>query len=117
MERRVALVFTDVKASISGSIRRLGKSYVVTVTARNIATGDPLVAAEAEATNKEHVMDALSKVATQVRRKLDESIDSIQKLDTPLGQATTPSLAAFEAYALETQSMSSGGYSQDNLHP
>jgi eukaryotic-like serine/threonine-protein kinase len=89
-----------IKASISGSIRRLGKAYVVTVTARNIATGDPLVTEEAEATNKEHVMDALSKVATQVRRKLGESIDSIQKLDTPLGQATTPSLAAFEAYAL-----------------
>jgi class 3 adenylate cyclase/TolB-like protein len=89
-----------IKASISGSIRRLGKAYVVTVTARNIATGDLLVTEEAEAASKEHVMNALSKVATGVRRKLGESIDSIQKLDTPLGQATTPSLDAFEAYAL-----------------
>jgi len=35
-----------------------------------------------------------------MRAKLGESLSSIQKLDTPLGQATTPSLDAFRAYAL-----------------
>ena len=89
-----------IRASISGSIRPLGSAYVVTITARNIATGDSLVTEEAEAVNKEHVMDALSKAATRVRRKLGESVESIRKLDTPLGQATTSSLPAFEAFAL-----------------
>jgi eukaryotic-like serine/threonine-protein kinase len=89
-----------ITASISGSIRKLGTAYVVTITARNITTGDSLVTEEAEAVDKEHVMGALSKAAARVRRKLGESVESIQKLDTPLGQATTPSLPAFEAYAL-----------------
>jgi tetratricopeptide (TPR) repeat protein len=35
-----------------------------------------------------------------MRTQLGESLDSIQKLDTPLGQATTPSLDAFRAFAL-----------------
>ncbi len=35
-----------------------------------------------------------------MRARLGESLSSIQKLDTPLGQATTPSLEAFRAYAL-----------------
>jgi eukaryotic-like serine/threonine-protein kinase len=89
-----------IKASISGSIRKLGSAYVVSVTARAIASGDTLVTEEAEAADKEHVMDALSRVAARVRRKLGESVDSIRKLDTPLGQATTSSLPAFEAFAL-----------------
>ena len=35
-----------------------------------------------------------------MRGRLGESLASIQKLDTPFGQATTPSLEAFRAYAL-----------------
>ncbi len=46
------------------------------------------------------MLDALDRVATGMRGRLGESLSSIQKLDTPLGQATTPSLEAFRAYAL-----------------
>jgi hypothetical protein len=35
-----------------------------------------------------------------MRGKLGEDLASIKKLDTPFGQATTPSLEAFRAYAL-----------------
>jgi eukaryotic-like serine/threonine-protein kinase len=89
-----------VKAYLAGSIAKLGNAYVINVSAKEISTGDDIVSEEAQARNKEHVLGALGKVATAMRGRLGESLGSIQKLDTPLGQATTPSLEAFQAYAL-----------------
>ncbi len=89
-----------VKAILTGTIANLGKEYVITLTAQNTATGDEIVSEQAQAADKEHVLDALSKAATAMRGKLGEDLSSIKKLDTPFGQATTSSLEAFRAYAL-----------------
>lgn len=89
-----------VKAYLSGSIAKFGNSYIITETAQNTRTGDDIASEQAEAADKEHVIEAIGKVATAMRARLGESLGSIQKLDTPLGQATTPSLEAFRAYAL-----------------
>jgi class 3 adenylate cyclase/tetratricopeptide (TPR) repeat protein len=89
-----------IKAYLTGTIDKLGNAYVINTTAVNTENGDNIASAEAQAADKDHVLDALSSVATTMRNKLGESLDSIQKLDTPLGQATTPSLEAFRAFAL-----------------
>jgi serine/threonine protein kinase/tetratricopeptide (TPR) repeat protein len=89
-----------VKAIITGTIANLGKQYVITLTAQNTATGDEIVSQQAQAPDKEHVLEALGKAAAAIRGKLGEDLESIKKLDTPFGQATTPSLEAFRAYAL-----------------
>ena len=89
-----------VKAILTGSIAPLGKAYVVTLDAQNTASGDDIASEEATAPDKEHVLDALNQVATAMRAKLGESLSSIQRLNAPFGQATTPSLEAFRAYAL-----------------
>ena len=89
-----------VKAILTGTIANLGKQYVVTLTAQNTATGDEIVSEQAQAPDKEHVLDALGKAAAAIRGKLGEDLESIRKLDTPFGQATTTSLEAFRAYAL-----------------
>src|SRR5271154_4739387 len=89
-----------VKAILTGSIAPLGKAYVVTLNAQNTANGDDIASEEATATDKEHVLDALNQVSTAMRAKLGESLASIQRLNAPFGQATTPSLEAFRAYAL-----------------
>ena len=89
-----------VKAILTGTIASLGKEYVITLTAQATATGDDIASVQTQAPDAEHVLDALDKAATGMRAKLGESLSSIQKLDTPLGQATTPSLDAFRAYAL-----------------
>jgi eukaryotic-like serine/threonine-protein kinase len=89
-----------VKAILTGTIANLGKEYVITLTAQNTATGDEIVSQQAQAPDKEHVLDALGKAAAAIRGKLGEDLESIKKLDTPFGQATTPSLEAFRAYAL-----------------
>ena len=89
-----------VKAILTGSIAPLGKAYVVSLDAQNTASGDDIASEEATAPDKEHVLDALNQVATAMRAKLGESLSSIQRLNAPFGQATTPSLEAFRAYAL-----------------
>ncbi len=89
-----------VKAILTGTIANLGKEYVITLTAQNTATGDEIVSEQAQAPDKEHVLDALGKAAAAMRAKLGEDLESIKKLDTPFGQATTTSLEAFRAYAL-----------------
>src|ERR1700722_17290340 len=89
-----------VKAILTGTIANLGKQYVITLSAQNTATGDEIVSEQAQAPDKEHVLEALGKAAAAMRGKLGEDLESIKKLDTPFGQATTSSLEAFRAYAL-----------------
>jgi serine/threonine protein kinase/tetratricopeptide (TPR) repeat protein len=89
-----------IKAILTGTIANLGKQYLITLTAQNTATGDQIATVEAQAAGKEAVLDTLDKAAAQMRAKLGEDLASIKKLNAPFGQATTPSLEAFRAYAL-----------------
>jgi serine/threonine protein kinase/tetratricopeptide (TPR) repeat protein len=89
-----------IKAIINGTITRLGNQYIVSLEAQSTANGDSIASEQAQAADKEHVLTALDQATTALRGKLGESLSSIQKLDTPLGQATTTSLEAFRAYAL-----------------
>ena len=55
---------------------------------------------QATAAAKEKVLETLGTVASKLRGQLGESLASVQKLDTPLEQATTSSLEALQAYSL-----------------
>jgi class 3 adenylate cyclase/tetratricopeptide (TPR) repeat protein len=89
-----------IKAYLTGSIVKLGTSYLITIRAQNTNNGDNIASEQAQASDKDHVLDAVGKVSTAMRSQLGESLSSVQKLDTPFGQATTPSLEAFRVYAL-----------------
>ena len=97
-----------VKAILTGSVAPLGKAFVLTLTAQNTANGDDIASEEATAPDKEHVLEALNQVSTAMRAKLGESLSSIQRLNAPFGQATTPSLEAFRAYALGDEAHQKG---------
>jgi DNA-binding winged helix-turn-helix (wHTH) protein/tetratricopeptide (TPR) repeat protein len=88
------------KAFLSGSISSLGKHYVIGLSALNCATGDVLGSAQVEADSREHVLKALGASATRIRKKLGESLSSIERFDAPIEQVTTPSLEALQAYSL-----------------
>ncbi len=88
------------KAMVSGSVGSVGRRYVITLKAVNAASGDILAEELAEADSKEQVLLALGEAATALRRKLGESLSSLQKFDTPLEEATTSSLDALKAYSL-----------------
>jgi tetratricopeptide (TPR) repeat protein/tRNA A-37 threonylcarbamoyl transferase component Bud32 len=89
-----------VKALLAGSIASLGSHYVITLTAVNAQTGDSLATEQIEADSKEHVLKALDRAASGLRRKLGESLASVQKFAMPLEQATTSSLEALKAFSL-----------------
>jgi len=97
---REICVRNGIKALLVGSIARLGSQYVVTLKATNATSGDSVGDSQSEAGAKEEVLKALSNAATTLRRKLGESLGSIQKFDTPIEQATTTSLEALKAYSL-----------------
>jgi eukaryotic-like serine/threonine-protein kinase len=87
-------------AVLDGSIAQIGTQYLLTVKAVNCSNGELLASTEAQASDKNHVLDALGKTASEIRSKLGESLSLVQKFDTPLQQATTSSLEALQAYSL-----------------
>ena len=62
------------------------------------------------ASGKEQVLKALSEAAVELRRKLGESLSTVEKFDTPLAQATTPSLEALKAFSLGAKALGGGDY-------
>jgi eukaryotic-like serine/threonine-protein kinase len=86
-------------AVLDGSIAQVGTPYLLTVKAVNCSNGQTLASTEAQASDKNHVLDALGKMASEMRSKLGESLSTVQKFDTPLEQATTPSLEALKAFS------------------
>jgi serine/threonine protein kinase/Flp pilus assembly protein TadD len=93
------------KVYVNGSISNLGSQYVIGVNAVNCHTGDYLAREQVTATGKENVLKELGEVSTTLREKLGESLKTVQKLDTPIEQATTPSLEALQAYSLGRKTM------------
>ena len=88
------------KASLSGSIARIGRTYVLGLEAVNAQTGDVMAREQAEAPTQEEVLTSLGDVAAKLRENLGESLASVQRFDAPLARATTPSLEALHAYSL-----------------
>jgi serine/threonine protein kinase len=89
-------------AVLDGSIAQIGTQYLLTLKAVNCSSGELLASAEAQASDKNHVLEALGKTASEIRNKLGESLSTVQRFDTPLEQATTPSLESLQAYSLGT---------------
>src|SRR5208337_3102457 len=89
-----------VKAMLTGSISSLGSHYVIDLRAVNAQTGDALAREQIEAESKEQVLKALDRAASSLRRRLGESLGSVQKFAMPLEEATTSSLEALKAFSL-----------------
>jgi tetratricopeptide (TPR) repeat protein len=87
-------------AVLDGSIAQIGTRYLLTLKAVNCTSGDSLASTEAQASDKNNVLDALGKTASEMRNKLGESLGTVRKFDTPLEQATTASLEALKAYSI-----------------
>jgi tetratricopeptide (TPR) repeat protein len=99
---------TNSTAALDGSIALIGTRYNLIVRAVNCVNGELLASTEAQASDKSHVLDALGKVALEMRRRLGESLSTVQKYNTPLEQATTPSLEALQAFSLGVRAQFAG---------
>lgn len=94
---------------LEGSISSLGNRYVVWLRARNCGTGDILGQEQVQAERKEDVLNALTRIAVQIRARLGESLSSIEEHSTPLEHATTASLEALKAYSTGRSAVFSRG--------
>ena len=92
-------VRTASAAVLEGSIATLGSHYVLGLRATNCATGDILADEQAEASGKELVLSTLSQMATRFRRRVGESLATIERYSKPLEEATTSSLEALQAFS------------------
>jgi eukaryotic-like serine/threonine-protein kinase len=96
---------TQSASFLNGSIASLGSQYVLGLKAVSCRTGNFLAEEQATADSKERVLKALGDAAAKLRAKLGETLSTVEKFDTPLEQATTPSLEALHAYTLGQKAM------------
>jgi DNA-binding winged helix-turn-helix (wHTH) protein/tetratricopeptide (TPR) repeat protein len=92
---------TGSKALLAGSISRLGTHFTIALNALEYLSGSSLGSQQVEADRQEDVLRELTGAATTMRKKLGESLATIQKYDVPVEEVTTSSLEALEAYSSE----------------
>jgi hypothetical protein len=83
--------------------------------ALDCTSGDVIASAEAGANDRDHILEALQRAASEMRAKLGESLVTIRKYDAPLMQATTPSLEALQAFRLGWKALVGEGDSAGSL--
>ena len=89
---------TGTAAVLDGSIAKMGSQFVLGFRATDCRTGTLLDQQQVQVDRKEDVLHALTKVASDFRRRAGESIAELTAHDKPLEEATTPSLDALRAY-------------------
>jgi serine/threonine protein kinase/tetratricopeptide (TPR) repeat protein len=102
---------TGSRLMVSGSIAGIGSKYLLGLDAASCQTGDSIARHQVQVGKKEDVLDALDNLATTLRKKVGESLSTIQKYDTPIKEATTTSLDALKAYSLGIKARSAQGES------
>lgn len=88
------------KATLEGSIGKVGDTYLIALNAINCQTGMTLAREQATTRDKNGVLQALFGAATGMRIRLGESLSSIKSPWQYGRNVTTSSLEAFEQYAL-----------------
>jgi DNA-binding winged helix-turn-helix (wHTH) protein/tetratricopeptide (TPR) repeat protein len=100
---------TGSAAVLEGSIASLGSQYVLGLSAKSCRTGETLDEEMAQAARREDVLNTLSQIASRFRKRVGESLETIDQHNTPLAEATTSSLEALEAYTMAWKVHFAGG--------
>jgi len=95
-------------AMLEGSIAALGSQYVLGLRATNCRNGEVIAEEQVQAARKEDVLTALDGAASKLRARLGESLATVEKFDTPLEEATTPSLEALKSFSLGRRESAAG---------
>jgi serine/threonine-protein kinase len=81
------------------SIDKVGSTYMLGIRMIDPLTGEDVLSRSMQADGPDEVLPALDRLARRLRRDLGESLYSVTRQSVPLGQATTPSLEALEAWS------------------
>ena len=87
------------KAVVVPEIDTVGGKYLITLEAIDAANQKSIARRQGEAQTKEQVIAALGKAGSQLRRRLGESLSSVERYNAPLDLATTSSLEALQVYS------------------
>lgn len=87
------------KVVLDGSIAALGASYVLGLRATDCHNGEVLAEEQSQAAKKEDVLRVLDVMAGRMRRRLGESLATIDRYSKPLQEATSSSLDALKAFS------------------
>jgi DNA-binding winged helix-turn-helix (wHTH) protein/tetratricopeptide (TPR) repeat protein len=85
---------------VDGSIASLGSQYVLGLRATDCRSGKVISQEQVQAARKEDVLGALDGIASKLRARAGESLTTAKKYDTPIWEATTPSMEALRFYTL-----------------
>jgi hypothetical protein len=102
-------VRTGSAAVLESSIRPIGNQYVLGLRAKNCRTGELLDEEQMQAARKEDILNALSQIAGKFRTRVGESLTTVEQHNTPLADASTPSLDALKAYSMAWKVVSTTG--------
>jgi eukaryotic-like serine/threonine-protein kinase len=97
LAREVA-VREGIKAVLAGEIARSGSGYLLSAQLLAAETGEILAAYRGTARDSTALLPALDRLSKQLRRRIGESLRSVQA-NPPLHQVTTSSLAALRKYS------------------
>jgi eukaryotic-like serine/threonine-protein kinase len=86
------------QAMLEGSVSAVGRSTVVALAATDCYTDKTIAKENIEVERKEDVLKALGQLTSAIRTSLGESGASLARNNTPIEEATTPSLEALKAY-------------------
>ena len=87
-------------ATVEGGIQKSGEEYALELRLVNCRSGTPLATESVLAQRREDVLKALNTAANKLRREIGEPLESVERYDVPLENATTPSLEALQAYSI-----------------
>jgi tetratricopeptide (TPR) repeat protein/tRNA A-37 threonylcarbamoyl transferase component Bud32 len=105
---REICIRNGIKAMVTGSISGMGSHYVIALRAVSAEPGDEIARDQVEAGSREKVLATLGQAAIGLRKKLGESIKSIDRFDAPIEQATTSNLEALQAYSMAWKQLYAG---------
>jgi len=89
---------SDSKALLSGSVSNAGDHYIISLKAMSCQTEETLATARSEATGGDRVLSALGDAGGKLRAALGESLASVSRFNKPVSEASTSSLAAWQAF-------------------
>jgi DNA-binding winged helix-turn-helix (wHTH) protein len=104
---REVCVRSGTAALLEGSIQNVGTRYVLALRSTNCGTGDVLDQEQTEVARKEDVLEAITRMSRDFRKRVGESPATLQEHDVPLAEATTASIDALKAYSLGLQAEAS----------
>jgi len=104
------------QAMITGSISHVPEGFLIELSAYSCSTEKEIAASEGRASDQSKVLHTISKIDEDLRRKLGESLPSLQEFSRPLEEATTSSLPALEEYTQGMRAFQQQGTTEAIAH-